>query len=152
MQGHIINKEGIPVEVRTAEQLANTYDTAHYMLGMLSMIQQESLNLKNNESYTSSGRLDDDNVKLVNFSRNIFWDNKSVHPLEIIRKFVPGMTNLEKYGYSMSDIKSVQKWWKHRVNDAQHMKQTGLQIQPGLINGDQVKPETLEKMLSRHLI
>ena len=152
LQGHIINKEGIPIEVRTAEQLANTHDTVHYMLGMLSMIQQESINLRNNESYTSSGQLDDDNVKRINFSRNIYWDNKSVHPVEIIRKFVPGMANLEKYGYSITDIKSVQEWWKHRVNDAQHMKKTGLQIQPELINGDQVKPETLEKMLSRHLI
>ena len=30
LQGHIINEYGIPVEVRTAEQLANTYDTVHY--------------------------------------------------------------------------------------------------------------------------
>ena len=43
LQGHLINDRGVPIEIRTAEQLANTIDTVHYMLGMHSMIMQEAL-------------------------------------------------------------------------------------------------------------
>ena len=150
LQGHIINEHGIPVEVRTAEQLANTYDTVHYMLGMHSMIMQEATSLNQNHSKPSSGRSDDNNTQLVNKGRNMYWDGVNVHPRDVIAQFLPGMTNLRDLGYSQQEVESVRQWWKHRTNDALVMRREALKKQPGVAYGRPLTQDTLEHILARH--
>jgi len=150
LQGHIINEGGIPIEVRTAEQLANTHDTVHYMLGMHSMIMEEARRQKEGSSRSSSGKLDDANAQLVNRNRNIYWDEKVLHPIEIIKSFIPKMSNLQQLGYSSSDVRSVQEWWANRENDARQMILSALTVQPDLAVGKPLRQETLEQILEPH--
>ena len=150
LQGHIINENGIPIEVRTAEQLADTHDTVHYMLGMHSMIIQEAQMQQREITRATSGSADDHNTQLVNRGRNLYWDGKNVHPSEVVQRFLPGMKNLRKLGYSTSEITSVQQWWANRVNDATIMRRAALRKQPDLATGKPLTQETLEHILARH--